>query len=336
MRIESSVTSISWIPSAAIVGVTRIPFEAGMTHYDDPPPDEWTDLDSVVRPEGARFANDLRAWIEVQDGRIAGYGQTGAGRVSNTLIRLAGMRIQVEAVAYPELWPEPVVGPDFVRFTRTAGGRPGMTVPRLVKDAPFVTTQGPAVWTTLALTLFADGSTGHELVGASSFPRHWIYDADGKLAGKSALIDFKTWWRTAAVAGSPWHGQDQAVLAAEAETSLERHLSQIIMRSGGAKPTPVKVKAGATILAEGEEADDVVLVLDGLVEVEAGGTELVRLGPGTVLGERASLEQGRRTATVRAVTNCRIVSYLAADLSPEDLRELAAGRHREDRRREPS
>jgi len=336
MRIESSVTSISWIPSAAIVGVTRIPFEAGMTHYDDPPPDEWTDLDSVVRPEGARFANDLRAWIEVQDGRIAGYGQTGAGRVSNTLIRLAGMRIQVEAVAYPELWPEPVVGPDFVRFTRTAGGRPGMTVPRLVKDAPFVTTQGPAVWTTLALTLFADGSTGRELVGASSFPRHWIYDADGKLAGKSALIDFKTWWRTAAVAGSPWHGQDQAVLAAEAETSLERHLSQIIMRSGGAKPTPVKVKAGATILAEGEEADDVVLVLDGLVEVEAGGTELVRLGPGTVLGERASLEQGRRTATVRAVTNCRIVSYLAADLSPEDLRELAAGRHREDRRREPS
>ena len=336
MRIESSVTSISWIPSAAIVGVTRIPFEAGVTHYDDPPPDEWTDLDSVVRPEGARFANDLRAWIEVQDGRIAGYGQTGAGRVSNTLIRLAGMRIQVEAVAYPELWPEPVVGPDFVRFTRTAGGRPGMTVPRLVKDAPFVTTQGPAVWTTLALTLFADGSTGHELVGASSFPRHWIYDADGKLAGKSALIDFKTWWRTAAVAGSPWHGQDQAVLAAEAETSLERHLSQIIMRSGGAKPTPVKVKAGATILAEGEEADDVVLVLDGLVEVEAGGTELVRLGPGTVLGERASLEQGRRTATVRAVTNCRIVSYLAADLSPEDLRELAAGRHREDRRREPS
>ena len=336
MRIESSVTSISWIPSAAIVGVTRIPFEAGVTHYDDPPPDEWTDLDSVVRPEGARFANDLRAWIEVQDGRIAGYGQTGAGRVSNTLIRLAGMRIQVEAVAYPELWPEPVVGPDFVRFTRTAGGRPGMTVPRLVKDAPFVTTQGPAVWTTLALTLFADGSTGHELVGASSFPRHWIYDADGKLAGKSALIDFKTWWRTAAVAGSPWHGQDQAVLAAEAETSLERHLSQIIMRSGGAKPTPVKVKAGATILAEGEEADDVVLVLDGLVEVEADGTELVRLGPGTVLGERASLEQGRRTATVRAVTNCRIVSYLAADLSPEDLRELAAGRHREDRRREPS
>jgi hypothetical protein len=70
MRVESSVTSTSWIPSAAIAGTTRFPFELGVTHYDDPPPDEWKDLDAVVGPEGARFANDLRAWIEVQDGKI--------------------------------------------------------------------------------------------------------------------------------------------------------------------------------------------------------------------------------------------------------------------------
>ena len=67
-----------------------------------------------------------------------------------------------------------------------------------------------------------------------------------------------------------------------------------------------------------------------MVEVDAGGAALGSLGPGSVLGERASLEQGRRTATVRALTSCRVVSYLAADLSPEDLRELAAGHHRED------
>ena len=64
-----------------------------------------------------------------------------------------------------------------------------------------------------------------------------------------------------------------------------------------------------------------------------GGAALASLGPGSVLGERASLEQGRRTATVRALTSCRVVSYLAADLSPEDLRELAAGHHREDHSR---
>lgn len=55
-----------------------------------------------------------------------------------------------------------------------------------------------------------------------------------------------------------------------------------------------------------------------------------RLPARTLLGERASLEQGRRTATVRAVTDCRIVSYLAADLPVTDLRELAAGHYRED------
>ena len=68
------------------------------------------------------------------------------------------------------------------------------------------------------------------------------------------------------------------------------------------------------------------------VAVEADGTVLATLGPGSVLGERASLEQGRRTATVRALTDGRIVSYRAADLPPDDLRELAAGHHREDQR----
>jgi hypothetical protein len=333
MRIESSVTSISWIPSAAIVGTTRIPFELGVTHYDDPPPDEWKDLDSVVGPEGARFANDLRAWVEVEDGRIVGYGQGGAGRVSDTLVRLGGMRVLVEAVGYPDLRPEPVVGDDFVRFTQTAGGRPGIPAPRLVKDAPFVKIEGPVVWTTLALTLYADGSTGYELVGASSFPRHWIYDASGSLAGKSALIDFKTWYRTATPARSPWRGHETPVPAAEAETALERRLSLAIMRGGGPQPRTTKVKAGVAILTEGEAAEEIVLVLDGMVAVEAGGTELAKLGPGAVLGERASLEQGRRTATVRALTDCRVVSYQAAALPPADLRELAAGHHREDQQR---
>src|SRR5690348_14053568 len=39
MRIESSVTSLSWIPSEAISGVMRLPFDLGPVHYDDPPPD---------------------------------------------------------------------------------------------------------------------------------------------------------------------------------------------------------------------------------------------------------------------------------------------------------
>ena len=101
---------------------------------------------------------------------------------------------------------------------------------------------------------------------------------------------------------------------------------------GGHGPKPSKVKAGAAIMTEGGAAEEIVLVLDGMVEVEAGGTELARLGPGVILGERAFLEQGRRTATVRALTDCRIVSYLTADLPVKDLQELAAGHYREDQR----
>jgi len=330
MRIELSVTSVSWIPSAAIAGTTRIPFELSVTKYDDPPPEQWQDLDEVVGPDGARFANHLSAWIEVEDGKIVSYGQGGGGRLSSTLVRLGGMRVLVQAVGYPDLRPEPEVGPDFVRFTQTAGGRPGVPSPRLVKGAPFMKTQGPTVWTTLALTLYADGSAGHELVGASPFPRHWIYDANGSLAGKSAVIDFKTWYRTSTLARSPWHGRQNAILAAEAETPLERRLSLAVMRGGGQQPKPTRVKAGSTILAEGEAGHEIVLLLDGMVQVEVGGAAVAELGPGAVLGERAALEQGRRTATIRALTDCRIVSYPAVALPAEDLRELATFHRRED------
>ena len=58
------------------------------------------------------------------DGKIVGYGQGGGGQISNTLFRLRGMRVLVEAVGYPELRPEPIAGDDFVRFTQTAGGQP--------------------------------------------------------------------------------------------------------------------------------------------------------------------------------------------------------------------
>ena len=39
MRFEGSVTAISWIPSEAIEGLPKLPFELGVGHYDEPPPD---------------------------------------------------------------------------------------------------------------------------------------------------------------------------------------------------------------------------------------------------------------------------------------------------------
>ena len=61
VRHESSVTAVSWIPSEAIEGLSKIPFEMGVTHYDQPPPDRLVDLEALRRTDRFREANDLRA-----------------------------------------------------------------------------------------------------------------------------------------------------------------------------------------------------------------------------------------------------------------------------------
>ena len=102
---------------------------------------------------------------------------------------------------------------------------------------------------------------------------------------------------------------------------------------GGAKPHISQVAQGATLMSEGDEGSDVYLVLDGVVSVEVKGSPLGQLGPGAVLGERALIEGGRRTATLRAVTRCRVATIAGADLDPEMLARLAATHRREEAQR---
>ena len=70
MRIESSVTSISWIPSEAVEGLPKLPFTLGVAHYDSPPPDRVDNIDTMHRADLFREANELKAWVEVEDGKI--------------------------------------------------------------------------------------------------------------------------------------------------------------------------------------------------------------------------------------------------------------------------
>ncbi|TML53975.1 MAG: hypothetical protein E6G16_04100, partial [Actinobacteria bacterium] len=80
-------------------------------------------------------------------------------------------------------------------------------------------------WTTLALTLYTDGRVEHEVVGASPFPRHWIYDSEGALVEKSGTIDFKTWSRESHGDNTPWGDEESEAVVAAAESALERELS---------------------------------------------------------------------------------------------------------------
>jgi hypothetical protein len=203
MRIESSVTSISWIPSEAVEGLPKLPFTMGVAHYDSPPPDRVDHVETMHRADLFREANELHAWIEVEDGKITDHGQTGRGRIGLTRLKLGPKEIAVPAVAMPTIQTTEV-GDGWVRFTQTAGGRTGMPAPRSVRGKPYFQINSAIAWTTLTLTIHADGSSEHELAGASPFPRHWIYDKDGALALKSGAIDFDKWYREAHEQNTPW------------------------------------------------------------------------------------------------------------------------------------
>jgi hypothetical protein len=329
MRTEAAVTSISWIPSEAIAGATKLPFQSGIAHYDAPPPDVIEDLEELRQADRFRFANHLEAWIEVKGGRIVDYGQSGHGLIGSTTLRLGNRRAVFEAVPLPDLQPAPVVTAEKALFVQTAGGRTGVPAPRRVRRAPFVQFSAPLAWTTLALEVHVDGTVEHHLLGASPFPRHWIYGTDNKLVKKSGLIDFSSWYRRAFGKHSPWGDQDSPAFATEVETALERRLSVDLMH-GATKPKIRKFAAGAMITEQGEPGDELFLVLDGVVRVEVDGDRLAEYGPGSMHGERAFLEGGTRTSSVRAVTQCKLAMVSAAEVDRGALEELSVGHRRED------
>jgi hypothetical protein len=303
----------------------------GVSHYDPPPPDRVDDLEALRAAGRFRFANELRAWIEVDaHGRIESWGQSGQGYISSTILQVGPKALDFPAVAFPDLQPEPEVSETAVRFVQTAGGRTGVPAPRRVRRPPFVQVVAPLAWSTLALTIQADGNSEWELVGASPFPRHWIYAQSGELVAKTGMIDFKEWYRTAFGKHTPWGEEDSPALVTVAETALERELSATIMQAG-AKPKVRRIGAGDTLVEQGDPGDSLFLLLDGVLGVEVDGRPVAEVGPGAVLGERALLEGGTRTATLRAVTPAKVAVAPAGDIDMAALAEVSKGHRREER-----
>ena len=169
MRYESSVTSLSWIPSEAVVGANKPIFEMGVAHYDAPPPDVIEDLDALRDSDAFRFANRLEAWVEVEGGKIVDAGYGGGGVMGSTTVRLGGKGVTFAAVELPELREDPVVTASSATFVQTYGGRTALPAPRHVPRPPFVQFRAPLVWTTLALTIDAPAA------------RSLVYDRNGNV-----------------------------------------------------------------------------------------------------------------------------------------------------------
>jgi hypothetical protein len=328
VRFQSSVISLSWIPSEAVTGLNKAIFGTGFTHYDAPPPDRIEDLEALGATDAFRFANHLAAWIDVVDGRVVDAGYAGGCVMGSTTVALAGKQATFAGVSFDDIQRPVAIGETSATFVQSVGGHTALPAPRRVSKPPFIKFEAPTVWTTLSLTINADGSSSFELLGASQFPRHWIYDDEGALAAKVGLADFKEWWRTSFGKHTPWGDTDSPALVTAVETALERELATSIMR-GGAKPAIRKFAAGDVLTEQGQPGDELFLLLDGVLAVEVDGEPLAAVGPGAILGERAILEGGARTSTLRAMTKAKIAVARAADIDVAALRELSDGHRRE-------
>ena len=305
-------------------------FDSGFTHYDEPPPVQLGDISELRAADRFRFANLLRAWIEVDiAGQITAGGYGGSGLMGASTVRLGGLRHTFQAAALPDLQRAPERGDSWMRFAQTTGGRTALPLPRPVRRRPYVQWRAPLVWTTLSLTLHADGRAEYSLQGASRFPRHWIYGADGLLTHKSGMTDYADWQRVSFGRHTPWGDEDSPALVTAVETALEHTLSVQLMH-GAARPRISTIPAGTDLVRRGEPGSEIYLLLDGVIGVEREGARLAEYGPGALLGERAALEGGTRTSTLVAVTPCRVASVPASQLDPSALAELATGHRRED------
>ena len=242
--------------------------------------------------------------------------------MGSTAVRVGPTRLRFKAVALPDIQRPPEVGDSYAKFVQTTGGRTGLPAPRLVGRWPFLQFHAPLVWTTLSLTLQADGDARWEVVGASPFPRHWIYGPDRVVAAKVGVARFGRWWRESFGRKSPWGGDESPAILTPAETALERRLSRRLMRE--AQPSQIhSLREGSHLTHQGQPGNEIYLLLDGIVRVEVDGERLTDLGPGSILGEHATLEHGSRTATLIAVTPVRVAVITPDQLEPEELAELS-------------
>jgi hypothetical protein len=331
VRVEGSVTTISWVPAEAVERDARAGFRLGTSRADPaPPPDIGPDIDATLDAlmDRYRFANHLWGFAEFDDdGQALRYGERGSGRLGHRTGQ-EGVELTIGTIPMPARRGEPVVGPGWVRFDQTWGGRTASNMAKATLRPPFVRFDAPVAWTTLELTLHADGRVDGRLAGASPFPRHWVYDADGRLDATSAITDWKGWAGSAVGTHTPWGDEDSPAFVTAVESALERELAEMLLRDTP-RPAVRRLRAGEVLTRQGDPGDELYIIVDGVLVVSVDGAEVVQLGPGTVLGERAVLQGGRRTGTLTARTRAKVMVVPAERVDRDRLAGLAESHRRE-------
>jgi hypothetical protein len=236
-------------------------------------------------------------------------------------MRLRSRGLTFAGVALPDLTPPPRVLRNQVVFTQTAGGHTGAPVPRPVTQPPFWRLAAPLAWTTVTLTLRANGTSAARLAAASPFPRHYLYDSAGRLTHKSALIRYKDWIRRSGH-DDPWAGGGAPVPVTAVRGPAERSLGNAMLVSGDYRQHTLPQ---GRLLSERPIAEsEVHLLLDGLLVIEIERQAAVEVGPGAIFDPSKRTAYSKEHVRVRAQTPSRLAVLRRAQLDDQALLGVAA------------
>ncbi len=90
--------------------------------------------------------------------------------------------------------------------------------------------------------------------------------------------------------------------------SLLLRLNALHIREAvGMGGTPEIYPVGAVIIQQGDPADDIFSMTEGLAEVLVNDMPVAKIRPGELFGTMAALTGGHRNATVKAVESCSVI-----------------------------
>ena len=293
----------------------KIPFSMGVAHYDEPPPGH-------RRPRGddrgrrVPRGDELRAFIEVEDGKIVDYGHLGGGHLGVTKVKLGPREVSVPAIAMPTLQPEPEVG-DGLGALHPDGRRPGMPAPRHVHGKPFFQISSALAWTTRGSrsTPTARPST------SSKAPARFL--ATGSTGGSSSRRAASSTSRSGTArrsASTPWGKEDSEPFVTAVETAPRAG----DRRPQAACPRSLGPRGGRRARRAGR-AERRALPAPGRSAGGRGRRRSPRSGPARSWAS-ARCSKVACTATLRAVTPVKVVSISSGELDPSVLQKLAASR----------
>jgi hypothetical protein len=205
-------------------------------------------------------------------------------------------------------------------FTQTAGGHTGAPAPRPLRHPPYWRLTAPMAWSTVSLTLHADGTSGVEPAVASPFPRHYRYDAAGHLSHESAVIRFGDRIRQSGLGAGPWGGGGGVVPAIDPSGIVERRLAGGLLTGANFARHPLP--PGGLLSTLPISDDQVHLLLDGVMVMGVDGEPIFEVGPGSIYSATLSSAYLKDHVTVRARTPSRLAVLPLDRLGEQALAQL--------------